>query len=717
MVKLRKIECERVHGRITGEWDFTGPTCIVGPNMAGKSTLLALPLAVMLSEVGRLGAPPAPARIAATFELDGAKQVHGVTYGPTETTAWYRDGRVAAARTSAKERQAVIGAASMWDVSEFLRSSVRERTSWLAANAGAEEWTAADVMAAVDVAYDGLVATAREEHAKVAARAEKRGEDAPAFEQPLGGSWRNLCADNRIPTMVGAESGARWIERVTEAVKAAAATKQRQKLDDERGVVDDEKKLAELEGSLPPGTVARWTEQADDAVRRAAAFAAQIEHAASASRAITALEDKISRIARAEGAARSELDAILLADPVDLAALEASSRAANEQEVQAVTKRDEARTESQALAVKLDDERKRFNRAESAANKVSAERDAAGAFAPVVDAARGVLAAWDAEDGIDEIAATWPSLAEAIVSLREAAASAPTIPTEVEIEKARADLVAFRAAGAKLSESTRSAQRRVDALDADVVAARDVARKAHAAFQDARTKAKASEDRAAELRRKLAELAVEREEAVTARSEATPAADVSELRNQVAALEAEARTARTNALRLGNAANAQAALAKRRQQARESEAAAKSLRALVDLIAAARVALLEISRDPIAEVATDIAQRVIGARIKVEGGDIRIIRDAVSYSVDTASDAERVVVLMAFALAVRMRLPGWRPVFVDRLDALEPALRERFATVLRELLAEGKIDNLVIALHGDASVAPPGFNVIELPGA
>ena len=309
------------------------------------------------------------------------------------------------------------------------------------------------------------------------------------------------------------------------------------------------------------------------------------------------------------------------------------------------------------------------------------------------------------------------SLAEAIVSLREAAASAPTIPTEVEIEKARADLVAFRAAGAKLSESTRSAQRRVDALDADVVAARDVARKAHAAFQDARTKAKASEDRAAELRRKLAELAVEREEAVTARSEATPAADVSELRNQVAALEAEARTARTNALRLGNAANAQAALAKRRQQARESEAAAKSLRALVDLIAAARVALLEISRDPIAEVATDIAQRVIGARIKVEGGDIRIIRDAVSYSVDTASDAERVVVLMAFALAVRMRLPGWRPVFVDRLDALEPALRERFATVLRELLAEGKIDNLVIALHGDASVAPPGFNVIELPGA
>ena len=120
---------------------------------------------------------------------------------------------------------------------------------------------------------------------------------------------------------------------------------------------------------------------------------------------------------------------------------------------------------------------------------------------------------------------------------------------------------------------------------------------------------------------------------------------------------------------------------------------------------------------PVAGVAGSVVRDVLGSELSVRDGDVRITTaKGVNYSVDTASDGERVVVLMAFALAVRSRLPGWRPAFVDRLDALEPELRARFAAKLLDLHAAGMVDNVMIALHGDASVAPPGYAVVELEG-
>jgi hypothetical protein len=719
MVKLKKIICDGVHGRIAGEWNVSGPTCIVGPNMAGKSTLLGLPLAIMLSDIERYGTPPTPASATLEFEQDGRARRYGVTYGPGETTAWYVDGRVAAARASKSDRAAVIGPAAAWDVSAFLRSSARERTSWLAANAGAEEWSVADVCGAVDIAFDTHVAEARAEHEKAAERSQKRGEAVAPFVPPLGGAWRAFAASCKIEIANGAapETGAKWIERVTAAVKDAATNAQRRKLDDERGAEDDAKKLAEAEASAPAGTAARWTAEADEAVREATRLAAQVEDADRSVRAYKAIDGKILSVSEAEAKARAEMDALLLADAPDIQALTVAAESAEHALTEARKQHDDTESRARAMKGKADAERDRYRVASARANKAVAERDAAGAFAPLIDSVRGLLSAWELEPDVGELADAAPSVAEAISELRANLKAAPAIPSQLEIERAQEDLRIVLDAGAKLAEDERSAQRRYEAARTEFDSARTKSASAARALADAKSQAGASEKRLVELRQRVSELTAERERLVLERSEVQPPQDVASLREQIAQLEAKTRTARANALRIGGLSTMQTALDKRRSQARESEAQAKALRALVEIIAQARVALLEVSRDPIAEVATRIVQRVLGASIKVEGGDVRIVRGDTVYSVDTASDAERVIVLMAFALAVRLRLPGWRPVFVDRLDAIEAPLRNRLAEVLVEFYHRGEIDNVVIALHGDASVAPPNYNVIELPGA
>ncbi len=719
MVKLTKITCDGIHGRIAGAWDVRQPTCIVGPNMAGKSTLLGLPLAIMLSDIERFGAPPAPASATLEFDVDGRSRRYGVTFGPAETTAWYADGRVAAARVSQKDRAAVIGQAAAWDVSAFLRSSVRDRTSWLAANAGAEEWSVADVCSAVDIAFDAHVSEARAEHERASERAQKRGETIEPFVPPFGGSWRAYAASHKIAISNDAapESGAKWVERVTAAVKEAATTMQRRKLDDERGAEDDAQKLAEMEADAPAGTAARWTAEADDAVREVARLNMQIEQADRAMRLYKAVDAKILATSQAEAKVRVEMDALLLEESPDVDKLSAAAQGANAALADATKQYDEAGQRLAALADRLNAERERYRAANARASNVAAQRAAAGAFAPLIDSVRGLITAWEYEPDLGALSEIAPSVAEAVSELRKALKDAPAIPAQTEIERAQSELQVLRDAGAKLNEDELSARRRHDAARAEIDSARAKAASAAQALASAESHANVSGKRIAELRQRVSELETEREQLVAERNEIQPPPAVDSLREQVAQLDAKARTARAHALRLGNLSTMQAALDKRRSQARESEAQAKALRVLFDIIAQARVALLEVSRDPIAEVATGIVQRVLGAAIKVEGGDVRIQRGETAYSVDTASDAERVIVLMAFALAVRLRLPGWRPVFVDRLDAIEAPLRNRFADVLREFHERGDIDNLVIALHGDASVAPKNYNVIELPGA
>jgi len=714
--KLKRLKADDIHGRLTVEVDMSKPTCVVGPNRAGKSTVLRLLSMLVAGDTKPIGATPADALIEAVFTVDGRDESHTMTIPKAGSVEHLVRGRRMATKAAIAARGDLVGQAGSWNVDDFLALSATKRTAWIAEHIQASSWTHDEVFAELQVVLDGVDDPRLDTSLSVEAREVAHADLAKRGKQVVS----NHTSVNAL--VYGEDAGSALMDTVIAEFSRIAKVKQADKIAIERAVTQDEADQKARAPMLPPGTVAMWTDKAETLGREIG----DLERSTKANddeRKRRDRRDERLKLVADQHALKTRLSneiadadrTVELTEAVErlVADLEAKKKAVAD----ATEKRDGfAKSRTTLLA--------EHQAAAKVYGDISSERTAAGAYAGLVSAVQ----AWGAllrDVGVsDEDLALYLATERThdvplervrgvVDDLQAAMKVAPALPSEERVEAAQSavqDVV-------KRGETTRllldSAGRVLEAATAAQSRADADLRVARAALVAEQQAIADRNKRRANLAEEIRGLDGERQALLNETFDVIDDDVAAELLKQK---RAELVVARTRRDALNDAVQAATTLAERRTKLETLEREAGYMRTLLSAAQAARVSLMARDADPIAEVAGSIVRDVLDAELRVANGDILITSGGQTYSVDTASDGERVVVLMAFALAVRSRLPGLRIAIVDRLDALEPTLRARFAKKLLDLLDAGVVDNVLIALHGDASVAPPGYAVVKLEG-
>lgn len=673
---MNTLVVQDLHGRINISIDARNPVALVGPNMAGKSSVLNAALAVMTCDSGRYGDQPASALLEVT--VNGIPHTMTLGANAEHTIARRRVGTKAAK----EQRAALLGRAPMWNIADFMALSRQRRTAFLAEEIVRASWTLDEVNAAL--------APASSVRVMIEAIAASRG-------------LRGVMAD--VDTMHAALSANPSPMDALIRVLADEVTQSQAHLNSLRGAIAQDD--AQQADDLPPGTVASWRE-----------VAARAQEALQALRHQLGDEQRVRARRTAIGA---EIDT-LTADIHALQATRAKREAERNTLDAEVPTGDIAKLRKQRedTARALADVRQELRDSEKVYTDLVGRAARAQGEAVSGRALREIL---DAAERVTKHVTGDPIVDMDIGLLADAIREMPRPPNQADIEALKAQIVTKSDEVAALQRLVQVAERRsadaanalqslADALERQRLAEvrrREVSASIAALTSQIDSKASVIET----LQREMAALPeITVDEAVAAR---------------MWALTAEHDDAMAKADRLNDVLALEAVQAHRRQQRDAVEAATRTVRALSTTAQAARTSLLDAYRDPVSQIAGGIVERVLKSTLRVSGGDITLT-DArgVTYSVDTASDGERVIVLLAFEIAVRSRMTGWRPAFVDRLDALTPSLRERFADELLSQFTEGHLDTLMVATHcedtggrapTEAQIGLRGFNVVYLEAA
>lgn len=662
-MNLDRFTVHNLHGRLDARF---GAPCvfITGPNRSGKTSLLRALVTLIAcdtrSVARNLGAQPPGMTITAT--LDGVE--HEASVGADGRLA-HKIGHVYTAPKQAQEqRAAVFGEAALWSVDRFIgEASKEERATFMAQRIVGNVFTALDIDAALRESGDGLDAVVKVLRAQ---------------------SMRVSADDPKLLDVL--------METSREAARAAQETSLRLA----RTVAQEEEDRDKRR--LPPGTVAHWRAEAD----RIGDLLANARVAREASvAAATRFERATARRAKVE-LRLQELSAP--SEREDVAALDAAMKEIDDKIIAARTLVEQRNAEMVATGRAV----------------MQAERDIAHAGARADDALR----AYESCMPVLRLVDVAREMAEMLPEGHELRVEAGFAIEGLTGQTTRADVDADAAAHAAAVRAGDAAQKAhqeatVRWFDANQACERDVRalqneraalaqRKQRAEVQALFATREANER--TDLERELADLQAQLADVVAPTLEP----DIT------AAYEEQRKAAQRNADAINDAVQADNALAKHRVARDEAEATATLLRGLRRRLEGTRNLLLSRHTDPVADIASAMMQRVLQSSIAVRSGEVLITNAAgTTYSIDTASDGERVVALVALSVAVRSRLPGWRAAIVDRLDALTPDLADRLARALVEQQRAGVIDNLIIASHHapDAALDADLFQLVRLGGA
>ena len=129
--KLKRLKADDIHGRLTVEVDMTRPTCVVGPNRAGKSTVLRLLSMLVDGDTKPIGATPSDALIEAVFTVNGRDEAHTMTVPKTGSVDHLVRGRRMPVKAALAARAEIVGQAGTWSVDDFFALSATKRTAWM----------------------------------------------------------------------------------------------------------------------------------------------------------------------------------------------------------------------------------------------------------------------------------------------------------------------------------------------------------------------------------------------------------------------------------------------------------------------------------------------------------------------------------------------------------------------------------------------------------
>lgn len=662
-MNLDRFTVHNLHGRLDARF---GAPCvfITGPNRSGKTSLLRALVTLIAcdtrSVARNLGAQPPGMTITAT--LDGVE--HEASVGADGRLA-HKIGHVhTPPRQAQEQRAAAFGEAALWSVDRFIgEASKEERATFMAQRIIGDVFTASSIDAVLRESGDGL-----DEVVKV-----------------LRAQSMRVSADD--PKLLDA-----LLENSREAARAAQETSLRLA----RTVAQEEEDRDKRR--LPPGTVAHWRAE----VERLGELLANARVTREASVAAATRFERAT--ARREKVERRLQELSVPSEREDVAALEAAMREIDGKITAAATLVETCNAGMIASGQAV----------------MAAEREAAR----LEDRATDTRRAYESCMPVLRLVDVAREMAELLPEGHDLRVEAGFAIDGLTGQTTRADVDAAAAAHAVAVRAVESANKAhqeatVRWFDANQAHKRDVRdlqneratlaqRKQRAEVQAVFAAREANER--IDLERELADLQEQLADAVAPTLEP----DVT------AAYEAQRAAAQRNADAINDAVQADAALAKHRAARDEAKATATRLRELRGRLEQVRHALLARYTDPVADIASAMMQRVLQSSIAVRSGEVLITNAAGAiYSIDTASDGERVVALVALSVAVRSRLPGWRAAIVDRLDALTPDLADRLARALVEQQRAGVIDNLIIASHHapDAALDADLFQLVRLGGA
>jgi hypothetical protein len=653
MTSVTSLDVRNLHGRLHVTLDRPA-VFITGPNRAGKSSILRSLVALIHCTPKELGSQPPGMRV--TAMVDGVEHVSVVGYGGKFDHMI--GGIVRPPKAAQAERLAAFGEAGVWSVDSFLESSATVRSSFMATRIIGDVFTSADIERELAERQESLVDVAGLLRVDIGA---------PKLMDVL---WSSVCE---------------------QANAAQAASLQLQ-----RTVAQEE---ADRESRrLPPGTVAGWRSTAAELSEQIGrAREAQRQAREVMGRRQKTLEQQADIVARLAAMNEAPLPSTYVRDwSAEVAAAAAALHGARERHDALMR---EAAQASQAA-------REARDRAEAARHFYLSRRhdhESGVSLLRLIDAMQEILGAWP-EDWRPDLRGE----AEHALS----ALDAP--PRHEDVRKAQVEFEALDAEAGRLNV----AWNQVTSRQQTALSEKANAEAEHRRLQGEETKAfregLVAQAAVARWRAGKQEL----EAALALISETIPdGAPTCMAEDELSALVERHRDAQTKADALNDAAQADIALATHRGQRDVAQARASRLRELRSKLEQVRSALMSRHADPVADIASDITQDVLGNTIAVRGGDV-LVTDAFgeTYSIDQASDGERVVIMVALSVAVRSRLPGWRAAIVDRLDALTPDLADRLCRALAAKQKAGIIDNVIIACHYEPPAATDGdmFQLIRL---
>lgn len=638
---LESLTVRRLHGRLNVDIDTQRPVFITGPNRAGKSSLLRALSSLAACSTKTLGDQPGGMSISAT--IDGT--AHRMVVGAGGKLAHEIGGIPAQPKDAAAARKVAFGEAAAWSVEEFLAESATKRSAFVAERIISDAFNLWDIRDVLASAFDGE----GEDMDKVAALLQV------ALSTPrLLDVLASTCSEQAKVTQAD-------YLRLSKAVDAEDADR--------------------ANARLPPGTVAQWRSDVASLTERIGGLKAGQQAAQRAALARTSNENRKAAIARR----LAELDA-QSTDVVDIAPLQAEveklegslaeAREAQSAAIAAEGVAGIAQRRAQAHEREVATEVRELVARHEAGVKVGRLIDATEALIELAGEA-APNAADEAREAIEDIGRP-PRLSE-VTSARG------------RLNEAQAALAAADGVARDTARERNTARERVGRIEGTLHIAR-------ASLAQAKARQEALALSVSRAERERAALTEELEGLRSADTE-TSSADASDV---ITGLQKQLQTAQANADALNDAEQASITLERRRGERDAAQVKAARMRELGRKIATARDILLSRQRDPIAQIANTITQRVLGVTLQVQAGEV-LVTDArgVTYNVDTASDGERVVVLIALAVAVRTRLPGWKPAIIDRLDALTPDLAGALMKAMYNMWSTGQVDTLIVASHVD----------------